>query len=406
MNDALVKVVTSEIPFLQKYFLNDISLKVRGPEEDKAYTFIEGLRKNIRRGNTLLSDPFKTVKCIRRGAKKFFDLNRSYLEKNLSGMDTENGQNETNGDNKNEDEHLKIQQNIFDDLENYLTTGLGSVSIYKTNKANGENIQVSYSRELQGWIIASKNVALVARKEEDLSLYTNDRYHFAKLIGKCWFDIVKKLEEQNGAMNITDLKIDLSEVTIVGEYTGNQNYQHLIKYEKVDLIFYSVINNWGEDDYWPIEKAMGFFEKYNLSKVKYSVVKGIKGWKEFNEELVKMYDEVASSSIEVGEEGSVLYIVKNNQDGSQVINSVCKLKTLEYRILRKLREKLRFYVEKPFAKRADCLEKFKEQCEELVQQSKIPNPLSYYLTIAEKCLDFADEFPSQRYLIHKAYITF
>ena len=47
MNDALVKVVTSEIPFLQKYFLNDISLKVRGPEEDKAYTFIEGTFPNF-----------------------------------------------------------------------------------------------------------------------------------------------------------------------------------------------------------------------------------------------------------------------------------------------------------------------------------------------------------------------
>lgn len=36
------------------------------------------------------------------------------------------------------------------------------------SKANGENCQISYYEELDAYIIASKNVALAARKAEDL----------------------------------------------------------------------------------------------------------------------------------------------------------------------------------------------------------------------------------------------
>jgi len=44
-------------------------------------------------------------------------------------------------------------------------------------------------------------------------------------------------------------------------------------------------------------------------------------------------------NIEDGEEGSVLYFVSSENK----VLALCKLKTLEYRIYRKLREKLRNY---------------------------------------------------------------
>jgi len=124
---------------------------------------------------------------------------------------------------------------------------------------------------------------------------------------------------------LTDLKIDLCNITLVGEYTGDQNHQHLIKYEKIDLIFYSILNNWGDDDYWEVEKAFSFLKSYNLSVVKWTKHDNIQTFVQLNEKLIELYSQVSINSIEDGEEGSVLYIVmNNNKDGSKKIASVSK----------------------------------------------------------------------------------
>ena len=50
------------------------------------------------------------------------------------------------------------------------------------SKANGENCQVSYFEELDAWVIASKNVALLARSAKDIDYYEGERFNFARLI--------------------------------------------------------------------------------------------------------------------------------------------------------------------------------------------------------------------------------
>jgi D-Tyr-tRNAtyr deacylase len=50
-------------------------------------------------------------------------------------------------------------------------------------------------------------------------------------------------------------------------------------------------------------------------------------------------------SIREAEEGAVLYFVMNHKQDNEKMLSMCKLKTLEYRVFRKLREKLRNFVE-------------------------------------------------------------
>lgn len=66
----------------------------------------------------------------------------------------------------------------------------------------------------------------------------------------------------------------------------------------------------------------------------------------FNQKLKQIYDDVASSDIEGEQEGSVLYFVKKTKSVPEQERtlSLSKLKTLEYRIFRKLREKLKNYV--------------------------------------------------------------
>lgn len=75
-------------------------------------------------------------------------------------------------------------------------------------------------------------------------------------------------------------------------------------------------------------------------------------WKDLNENLLKAFDKTASASIEEEEEGSVIYLIKkaneNNEDDFDEVLSISKLKTLEYRLYRKLREKLRTFIEKKY----------------------------------------------------------
>jgi len=186
----MVKVIKSPVPFNTKYYTHDVSLKVRGPEEDKAYTFIEGLRYNVRRGNTFLETAAGEVKSLRRGACKFFDLNKDFLDINLNKATEE----VLEKGHKDKAELQVIRKVIFSDLEEFFKKEEGTVTIYNTNKANGENLQISFNKDLLAWVIASKNVSLMARTREDIELYSFDRYNFAKLIGNAWFDILDKMD--------------------------------------------------------------------------------------------------------------------------------------------------------------------------------------------------------------------
>ena len=66
-------------------------------------------------------------------------------------------------------------------------------------------------------------------------------------------------------------------------------------------------------------------------------------WKKFNDALYKVYAKVSKAFIEDDTEGSVIYFIHKGRKTNTVL-SLCKLKTLEYRIYRKLREKLRNYI--------------------------------------------------------------
>jgi len=38
--------------------------------------------------------------------------------------------------------------------------------------------------------------------------------------------------------------------TMVGEYIGSQDYQHLVKYSRVTIIFYAIVGNDSEESCW------------------------------------------------------------------------------------------------------------------------------------------------------------
>lgn len=95
----------------------------------------------------------------------------------------------------------------------------------------------------------------------------------------------------------------------------------------------------------PLTHTMQLLTRYNLDKVTYKNEGTFSSYDALCDRLQELYREVAEASIHSEEEGSVLYFIGDYQKPTEKVLSLCKLKTLEYRVLRKLREKLRNFVE-------------------------------------------------------------
>lgn len=111
-------------------------------------------------------------------------------------------------------------------------------------------------------------------------------------------------------------------------------------------------------------------------------------------------------TLEAGEEGSVLYIAKRYNNDQESLVSMLKLKTIEYRIFRKLREKLRTLVSSDKASFASTLEKFSGEIKNLKGELTLPRSLEEYAAFAKKALDFVEKYPQESYLIHKQFVSF
>lgn len=134
-------------------------------------------------------------------------------------------------------------------------------------KANGENAQVSYCEDADAWLIASKNVSLLARTRSDIKLYEKakegdtDRYQYAKLIAHTWFNTLDKFSKAK----LNNLKKDLTNRTIIGEYCGNQDYQHLVKYERITVYWFGLVENDSlAKECVDLMTAQAFFKNYGL----------------------------------------------------------------------------------------------------------------------------------------------
>ena len=93
------------------------------------------------------------------------------------------------------------------------------------------------------------------------------------------------------------------------------------------------------------------------------------------DKLYELFKEVAKSKIADEEEGSVLYLIKRDFENPQNdrVLSLCKLKTLEYRLFRKMREKLKNYFGARSKNNAEALiKKFVSESRELIGENTLP----------------------------------
>ena len=90
---------------------------------------------------------------------------------------------------------------------------------------------------------------------------------FAKEMAHVWFKKIVAIKKERGAKAVKELKADLTGKTLIGEYVGSQEHQHLVKYSRVTIIFYAVVENMSSQDCIPCDKAWELFDKWGLDKV-------------------------------------------------------------------------------------------------------------------------------------------
>jgi tRNA splicing ligase len=112
-------------------------------------------------------------------------------------------------------------------------------------------------------VIASKNVSLVAGSLEDVDLYKGVRFSFAALMAQCWFNLISVLKKKE----LDSLKADMNGRTWVGEYIGNIQCQHLVKYPKESIIFYAIVDNESSKICKLTEDSYKLFKKYGFDVV-------------------------------------------------------------------------------------------------------------------------------------------
>ena len=104
-------------------------------------------------------------------------------------------------------------------------------------------------------------------------------------------------------------------------------------------------------------------------------------------------------------------MIKRGKDGNDRVLSLAKLKTLEYRLFRKMREKLRgFYPlkdQEQTRSKHEVIKKFKREAQELAEEQELPRPLEYYIQLFTLAFDFLDSNRAKNVqLLHDEYVTF
>ena len=346
-----------------------IDLKFRGyGVEDEIYLVDDKAFSMLRRGSSLTyHNKTKEYHIARAGLVKFFDYKKHYDSKEKA---------------------LKRRVTLP------MAESKKKQSVYLTEKANGENFQVSYNKIYSCYIVGSKNVTIAIRNEEDIQWYENngvpkDRYSYVTDFARVWLSIVEK----KIGTKIEEFKNELGNHTLIGESVGDLTHQHIKLYSERDVIFYAIVDNFNtqNDICLSLKKSFDLFKKYNLSYVPIEPSSQFDSFEAMIPYINSKYDEVLLRTIENGGEGCVAYFVENDEDGTEHILNLAKLKTFDYRFYRKLREitkgirdtkrKYTFTVEK-------AMKKIEADSHELLEGNEDKVDFKWYMTFAKYFFEY------------------
>lgn len=233
-------------------------------------------------------------------------------------------------------------------------------------QTDGISVQISWCSSVRCWIIGSYNVSVLVSKREDLEKYPGHgksfdqmqkhevRYNYCHTIANAWFDLLDKLADHPDIINEqSEFYTVLSKSTLLGEYVGIQEYQQIVNYPKKALVFCSMVENSNVEDTCMLpEIYISFFEKYEFNYTPMTHTGYYQSQDELKSAVLKLSHQVALGKLCEFEEGAIMMLVSRNPsdpDNDRVV-SCSKLKTIEYKIFKKIKEKLRHF----WAQYEDC----------------------------------------------------
>ena len=383
---------------IENLHLLDLKLALKF-EEDKLYLKDDKIYKYLRRGNCLTyNTETNKIGIARIGLIKFFDYRKDYT--NL----------------------ISEERRVLEKVKQSKLP----LSVYVTEKANGENFQVSFNPIFNCWIIGSKTVTIACRDIKDIDFYNNSenfrlknfkplikefitsknllntrRYEYVIDFAKKWFEILNKLFKTEEELN--EFKKTISYHTFIGENVGDVIHQHIKIYKQSDIIFYGIVDHLKYDTEicLSLNKAFNIFKKFGFTTVPIDKSDEFENFEELKIYLDNKYNEVLLKSIKESGEGSVVYFVENEKNGEEKIISVAKLKTFEYRFYRKIREKIEVLLER-YRKHSknlsleDLQKNLRKESEELAENFQKQLNFDKYINFSKFVFNYVIKYDNQK----------
>ena len=151
------------------------------------------------------------------------------------------------------------------------------------------------------------------------------------------------------------------------------------------------------------EDSYRIFKKYGFDLVNADQIGIYTDYDRMCDDLEKEYVKVSGKSIREEEEGAVLYMVKRHREDptKDEILSLSKFKTLEYRLFRKIREKLRNYANYTTKMDSDQLiERFIKEAKDLCRDLPLPHPLEFYVDLCVTAFQLITRGPKKDVLYY------
>jgi len=176
------------------------------------------------------------------------------------------------------------------------------------------------------------------KRQKKKEKVVNSRYSYALEFAETWFNL---LEERIIKKNLLEQFIsELGDYTLIGESVGDKKREHILVYQKRDIIFYGIVNNKKllSEKCLPLCQSFDLFKKYNLSFTEIQPSEKYTSLNDLFTYINTQFDVIFDKSLEESGEGNVVYF-SCEIDGKESIQNLGKLKTFEYRFFRKIREK-------------------------------------------------------------------
>jgi hypothetical protein len=134
------------------------------------------------------------------------------------------------------------------------------------------------------------------------------------------------------------------------------------------------------------EKAIRFFEKYNLDYIPVNHEGFYSTKEELKTSMLKLFQKITSGSLREFEEGSIVMLILRDSQNPVLdkVLSCSKIKTIEYKIFKKLKEKLKrfwdqyedcsFFNKKMEKEYKNKYDRFKTEVNEIFKSNSQPSP--------------------------------